>query len=139
MTQKYGLDPKTVPPKELFETFHTFAKEFQTTYKKFIEKQKAEEERRKREARKKKAKMEMSERMTVETEGLNFEQLKEKLKQAELTLQIGKKDSEGNAKKVTRRATKIVFAEPKSPPKVMNPMNQSMMSNMNDCSIIGLE
>ena len=28
LTVKYGLDPSTVPPKELFEIFFTFGKEF---------------------------------------------------------------------------------------------------------------
>ena len=41
-----------MPPKELFETFYGFAKEFQDTYQRLIAKQKAEEERKRRELKK---------------------------------------------------------------------------------------
>ena len=38
LTKVYGLDASAIPPKEFFEIFYTFAKEFQEAYKKLLAK-----------------------------------------------------------------------------------------------------
>ena len=83
LIKSYGLDPKEVPPKEFFEIFFLFQKEFTQTYRNLLAKQKAAEEKKKREAKKRQDSQELQEtmRMTIETTGMNFEQLKEKLRE----------------------------------------------------------
>ena len=38
LTRSYGWDPKDIPPRELFEVFYVFSKEFGDAYKKLIAK-----------------------------------------------------------------------------------------------------
>ena len=39
LIKAYGMDPKDVPPKEFFEIFFNFQKEFTQTYKNLLQKQ----------------------------------------------------------------------------------------------------
>ena len=128
LIKAYGMDPKDVPPKEFFEIFYNFQKEFTQTYKNLLQKQKAAEEKRKREAKRKQESQEFQDemRMTIETSGMIFQQLKEKLKEIQnLGLLQDKKAAPPKSKaietteKPVKKAKKIEFEEdkPNTPPR----------------------
>ena len=149
LIKSYGLEPKDVPPKEFFEIFFLFQKEFTQTYRNLLAKQKAAEEKRKREAKKRQDSQELQEtmRMTVETSGMNYEQLKEKLREIQnLGLLQDKKKAPApkpqqadTSDKPTKKAKKIEFVEkPETPPKERAAMNQSVIT-ADDCSVVILD